>query len=203
MVTFEYLGIPLTHQKITPGDTATALSAYCYRYKCYRLNLDDIDVTITAGEWIMGVTSGAAAVVKYVYQTAATNGTGYVIIDSWNGIAWTNDEETRINTSNVAANVNQAAAIVEATDAEYNLAGMLQYKDMLAKYALVVAYANTALVAFTGATPSNDVEVLIGTPMVANASLALKDHNAIANFKCLDYTVGGGSACIIQVDFCF
>ena len=118
---------------------------------------------------------------------------------SWTGTAWTNDEEIKVAAGATMANVNQAAAIVEATDAEYNLAKMLLYKGWLAKYALVVCYANTALIGFDGGKP--DQTALIGIPLVANASIELRDHNAITNFKCVDYVAA--SASILQVTFCF
>lgn len=201
MYVFEDLGIALTHQKVVPGDTATGLSAYCYKYKVYRLNFDDADSEIAAGDWIIEAGTGARAVgrVLYVSSTAWTNGVGYLLYDSWNGTAWTNDAEIKVAAGATMANVNQPAAVVEATDAEYILADRIQFKRMTAKSALVVVYANTALTSRTGAKP--DQTALIGTPMVANSSILLKSAVEMANFYCIDYT--SGSASIIQVDFSF
>jgi len=201
MIVFEDLGLALTHQKIVPGNTVTGLSAYCYKYKVYRLNFDDADSEIAAGDWLVEAGTGARAVAKalYVTSTAWTNGVGYALIDSWNGTAWTNDAEIKVAAGATMANVNQAAAIVEATDAEYILAGRFEYKGLTAKSALVVCYANTALLGINGGKP--DQTALIGTPMVANSSIMLKTADHMANFKCIDYT--SGSASIIQVDFFF
>ena len=200
-LTFEHFGIPLAHQKVVPGDTITSLSEYCYRYRCYRLNFDDADAEIAVGDWVVeaGVGARAAARVRYVYSTAWTDGTGYLIYDSWNGTAWTNNAEIKVAAGATMANVDQVLPVVEATDAEYDLAGTLVYKGLEAKYALVVCTGNTALISMTGAKP--DQTALIGTPFVANASLALKSFDAIKNFKCVDYA--SGSASILQVDFCF
>ena len=199
MLTYEYLGIPLTHQKVTPGNTITSLSEYCYKYRCFRLNFNDADVEIAVNDWVVGASSGATAKVRYIYSSGWSNGSGYAIIDSWNGTAWTNDEEIKVAAGSTMANVNQAAAIVEATDAEYDSAGVRIYKHLEARTALVVCYANTALIDDTGGKP--DQTALIGTPMVANSSYLMKSYDAIKRFKCVDYTAA--SASILQVKFNF
>lgn len=194
--------VALTHQKIVPGDTATQLSKYCYNYKAYRLNVDDVDVDLAVGSRIVGITSAAVAVVRYASLSATTNGTGYVICDSWNGTAWTNDEEIGLAGSDVAANVNQPKAWREATDEEYALAGRLIYKDSPAKAAQVVVLTNTALVTIDGSKPNQDASTgLAGLPLVANATLELGCYQEIANFYCIDYT--SSSASIVNVTFYF
>uniref|UniRef100_A0A6M3KZK4 Uncharacterized protein n=1 Tax=viral metagenome TaxID=1070528 RepID=A0A6M3KZK4_9ZZZZ len=203
MLNFEFLGLPLTHQKVVPGNTITSLSEYCYKYRIFKLNFDAGTDEIVANDWVVGATSGAVGRVKYISVTSGTwagdNVVGYLLIDSWNGTAWTNNEKIKVAADATMADVNQAAAIVEATDAEYTLAGMLIFKHMLARTALVVCYANTALTDDTGGKP--DQTALIGTPMVANASYLMKSYNAIKNFKAVDYTAA--SASILQVKFCF
>lgn len=199
MINYDYYGLPLTHQKIVPGNTATALSAYCYKYKLYRLNFDDADTTIHVGDWVVGATSGAQAKVRYITADSWTNGSGYALIDSWNGTAWTNDEEIKAAGDATCANVDQAAAIVEASNEEYVLAGVERYRDMVARFALVVCTAQTALVNINGGIP--DQTALIGIPMWANSTLPLQDASEIAAFKVIDYTAG--SASTIQVEFFF
>lgn len=199
MITFEYPGDALTHQKFVPGDTVASLSAYCYKYQLYRLNFTAAAAAIVVGNWVVEEGTSTVGRVRYVTSTNWTGtGVGYVLIDSWNGVAWTND----VNLHVIAADkvvIDQAAAIVEASDAEYALAGMQTYKHMMAKAALVVCYANTALVSITGGDP--DQTNLVGTPMVANSSIMLKDHNAITNFHAINYT--SQTATILQVDFFF
>lgn len=199
MITFDFDGLALTHQRVAPGDTLATLSSGCYTYKCYRLNVDDADTQFYTGAWLEGQSSGAIAKVVYISMSAWTNGTGYVIVDSWNGTAYTDNEELGVAAGTTNANVNQPAAWREATDEEYSLAGRAEYRGLAAKSALVVVYANTALVDWTGGRP--DQTNLIGTPMVANSSVKLKSYNEIANFKCIDYT--SGSASIVQVKFYF
>ncbi len=202
-IVYDYDGIPLCHQKITPGNTITGLSSYCYKYQVYRLNFDDADSEITVGDWIVGVGSGAIGKVVYITSTAWTNGVGYLLYDSWNGTAWTDDEEIQVGAGATMADVNQPAAVVEATDSEYGLASRIQYKHLLARCALVIVYDATAtdaiLMGITGGKP--DQTALIGTPLVASSSIKLKDHNEISSFKCVDYTSGMNS--VVQVDFFF
>lgn len=199
MLNFNYVGIPLTHQKVTPGNTITSLSAYCYKYGLWVLNFDDADAEIVVGDWVVGATSAAAAKVMYVTSTAWTNGVGYALIDSWNGVAWTNDEEIKVAAGATMANVNQAAAIVEATDAQYDSVYRLQWKGMLARFAQVICFANTILCGINGGKP--DQTALIGIPLTAGSGLSLQDNNAIAKFKCVDYVAQ--SAGIAQVEFFF
>jgi hypothetical protein len=199
MLNYDYYGIPLTHQKVTPGNSATGLSAYCYRYKLYRLNFDEADTEIHVGDWIVGATSGAVAKVRYITSTAWTNGVGYALIDSWNGIAWTNDEEIKAAADATCANVNQAAAIVEANDEEYRIAGVAQYRDLVAKFAVVTCTGNTALLNINGGIPNQTA--LIGIPIPADTWFPIQDASEMAAFKVIDYV--SGSASVIQVEFFF
>lgn len=192
MIIFDYLGRPLTHQKITPGNTATALSKYCYQYKRYKLNFDDGDVELTVGSWIVGATSGAVAkIVSVAADTSSwTDNTGYLIVDSWNGTAFQDNEEIKQAGSATAANVN---GLIAEIDTGY------PYRDCMAKAALISVYANTELVCFDGGTP--DQTALIGQPMAAASSIVLSDINAIKAFKTIDYTAS--SAGIVQATFFF
>lgn len=204
-IIFSYDGIALTHQKVVPGDVITALSAYCYKYQVYRLNFDAGTDEIVAGDWITD--AGSPYAKGKVLSVTVTSGdfgagndaAGYILFDSWDGGAWTNNQKIKVAADATMADINQVAAIVEATDAEYASVYRLQYKHLKAKSALVVVYANTALVGITGGKP--DQTARIGTPMIANSSIRLKDHNAISNFYCVDYT--SLSASIVQVDFYF
>lgn len=191
---FDYLGEPKQHQKITPGNTATGFSKNCYRYRRWKLNFDDGDVELTVGSWIVGATSGAVGKIVEVVADSASwnNNTGYVVIDSWNGTAWTDNEEIKQAAQTTAANVNQPSPIREH-QADY------PFRGCMAKAALVSVYANTELVCFDGGTP--DQTALIGQPMAAASSIILQDPKQIENFKALDYTAS--SAGIVQATFFF
>lgn len=198
---FEFDGTPLTRQKVVPGNTITSLSSYCYNYQAWRLNFDDADTQFYEGAWLVGQSSGAVAKVIYVYSSAWTNGSGYAIVDSWNGTAFTDNEEIGVANGTTNANVNQPAIWRIATDEEMDLGANKRsiFRGMSAKSALVVVYANTALSDWTGGRP--DQTALIGTPMVANSSVRLKSYDEIKNFKTVDYTAS--SASISQVLFYF
>ncbi len=194
-----YNGRCLTHWGVLPGNTITSVPAYCYKYSLYVLNFDDADSEIKVGDWITGATSGAIAKVVYVTATAWTNGVGYAYIDSWNGTAWTNDEEIKVAAGATMANVNQAAAIVEATDAQYEAVYRLQYKGKIAQAACITATLNTQLIGISGGKP--DQTALIGTPLKDGMQMWVYDGNDIANIKTVDAVAS--SAGRTQVDFFF
>jgi len=192
MLMFEYLGMPLTHQKIVPGNTATALSHYCYHYERFKLLFTDGDTEIVVGDWLVGASSGAVAKVVSVHPDTSTwtNNTGYLILDSWNGTAFTSTEELMVGAGATMAN---ASGIQTYWPDDY------PYKGMMAKAALICVYAQTALVDISGGTPNQTQ--LSGIPMAAASSMLLKDIGAIRSFKCIDYTAS--SASTVQITFFF
>jgi hypothetical protein len=194
MIVSEYLGEPLQHQKITPGNTATGFNVNCYKYLMWILNIDAGTDELTVGSWIVGASSGAVA--KVLSMTISTgdwgsdNVTGYAICDSWNGTAWTDNEKVKMAADATCADVNGPMKSLEEG---------YPFKGCMAKAALVSAYANTELVCFDGSTP--DQTALVGQPMAAASSIILADINQIRNFKAIDYTAS--SAGIIQATFFF
>ncbi len=197
MIIFDYLGTPLTHQKITPGNTATALSKYCYQYKRFRLDFDAGTDELTVGSWIVGASSGAVAKIVSVSDLSSgswsgDDAVGYLIIDSWNGTAFTDNEKIKQAADATCGDVDLVPTMVEI-DTNY------EWKNKMAKAALISVYANTELVCFDGGTP--DQTALIGQPMAAASSIVLSDINAIKAFKTLDYTAS--SAGIVQATFFF
>jgi len=195
MIIFDYLGEPLQHQKITPGNTATGFSASCYQYKRYRIDFDAGTDELTVGSWIVGASSGAVAKVLELGTLtggswAGDNAEGYVIVDSWNGTAWTDNEKIKQAADATCGDVN---GVIHQLEEGY------PWKGKMAKAALVSVYANTELVCFDGSTP--DQTALIGQPMAAASSIILSDINAIKAFKTIDYTAS--SAGIVQATFFF
>ncbi len=194
MIVFDYLGRALTHQKITPANTITSISANCYNYQRWKLNFDAGTDEMVAGDWIIGALSGAVGKVVSIYDDGTgtwggDNVVGYLIIDSMVG-TWTDNEKLKVAADATMADVNGPAGLLTA---DYD------YKGMQAKAMLINVYANTALCAWDGGKP--DQTALIGQPMTANSSYILTDPNDIRNFKCVDYT--SGSTSIIQLTFYF
>ena len=207
MYPFEYHGRPLTHQYIKPGDTATGLSAYCYKYKLYVLNVDAGTDEMKVGDWIIGATSGAIAKVAKIDITSGTwatdNVAAVMLIDSWNGTAWTNNEKIKDAADATCGDVDQAAAIVEATDAQYDSVYRLMFKDKLAQTARVQVYNATStkgiLYCIDGSTPDQTSD--IGHNLMGFSETWLHDTDEIINFKCLDYTTA--DATLVNVTFYF
>ena len=209
MYPLNYHGRPLTSQKVAPANTVTSLSAYCYKYCLYKLNFDagTADNAIVVGDWVVGAASGAVGKVVYLSAItgswAANTAAGYVLIDSWNGTAWTDGEKIKVAADATMADVNQPAAIVEASDAEYNLAYRLPYKGKLAACAFVKVYDATSthgvLIGIDGGIP--DQTALIGIPMLSGDELWLEDYNSITNFQCVDYTASDASVVYVQFFF--
>lgn len=205
MLNFSYVGLPLTHQKVVPGNVITSLSAYCYKYRLYVLNFDagTAGNAIADDDWVYGVTSLTKARVRKMVLSGGTwagnNAYGYCLIDSWDGTAWTDNEKIQVAADATMADVDQVAAIVEATDAQYDAVGMLPYKHKMARFAQVICYANTALISLTGAKPNQTL--LAGLPLSAGSGISITDCNAITGFRCVDYVAG--TASILQVTFFF
>ena len=161
------------------------------------MNYDAGTDEITAGSWIIGASSAAVARVVSVTLSSGdwvdgNNAAGYLVVDSWTGKAWTDNEKIKQAGDATCADVNQPGAITE------DVSGY-PYKNMMAKAALVSVLTNTELVTFDGSIP--DQTSLIGQPMAAASSIILQDINQIRNFYCIDYTAS--SAGIVQATFFF
>ncbi len=200
MYIFDYRGMPLCHQKIVPGNTATALDVQCYNYSEFTLLADGVDAGSTeagvaAGTWIVGGTSGARAVVVSYTLTAGAWGNASARVTlrlrSLSGVF--------SSTENIASGSNANHLTVRTDETQRPISESYTYKGMYAKYAIVCVITNTALVDIIGGTP--DQTSLIGVPMVANSSIPLKDINQIRQFKIIDYV--SGSASIAQVTYFF
>jgi hypothetical protein len=187
MFTFEDLGIPLTEQKIVPGNTITSIAQDVWLYRRWKLNVDDVDAQIYVGDWLVG-NGGAVAKVVEVSISAWTNGSGYVILDSWNGTAYIDNENVGVAAA-VATQANVDGVLVSLDYTGYPL------KGKMAKAALVTVYDATSthgcLIGISGGKP--DQTLKSGIPMMAGSSIGLRNIEAIKNFKCVDYTASDAS----------
>jgi hypothetical protein len=186
-------GIPLTHQKVVPGNTITSLGAEFYSYTERLLPFTSGGTTtIVVGDWIVGATSTAKAEVVSVTLTSGTwaGGTaaGTFQIRSQHG---TFESENVL----VAAGTNDATIAANSTVAP---PGYMFY-GMSAQSAIVSVEAQTALVSVTGGKP--DQTALVGHQLAAGSSWQLYNRDQIKNFRCVDKTAG--SASTLQVTFFF
>lgn len=198
MYIYDYYGEALTQQKIIPGNTVKSLSPNCYYYKRWKLNFDNGSDEILENDWIVGATSGAVGRVVSITTIggdwgAGNDAYGYMIIDSKVGL-FQDNENIKVGSDSTTAIVNEPI-FGDAQELMYDY----PYRGMIARCAQIGTFDNTALVDWTGAKP--DQTSKIGTYLVANSYLPLKDINGIRNFKCIDLIPG--SASILQIKYFF
>jgi hypothetical protein len=192
-IVFEDLGIPLTHQKIVPGNTATAIGSEFITYTERLLPFTSGGATeIVVGDWIVGATSTAKAEVVGVTLSSGTWGGGTAA-----GTFRIRSQHGTFQSENilVAAGTNDATIAANSTVDP----GGYTFKGMTAKSALVSVYAQTALVDVTGGKP--DQTALTGVPMAAGASWTLRNKDQIRAFKVIDYAAGSASTVQITLFF--
>jgi len=200
---FEDIGEPRTHQKITPGDTAVGSLNTNYYYTEWTVAYTSGGTTqIQVGDWITGATSSAIAKVVAVSLTGGTWAGGdaagvfrLTCCQSSTGAAatWTSGENVKVAGGTNDATITGTPTLAPRSDSNLFPLGIQ------AKSALVVCYANTALIGVDGGNP--DQTALVGTPLVANSSILLKNIKAISNLKAMDYA--SGFASILQIDYFF
>ena len=203
MIVFEDLGIPLTHQKITPGNNILSSLSTMYKYTEWTVSYTSGGTTeIVAGDWIVGATSSAKGRVLSITLASGTWAGGdaagvirFTDAQSSTGAAaaWTSAENIL-----VAAGTDDATLTLLPVEAPASSSYLIP-KGSPAKSVLIVVYANTALTGLTGAKPNQSA--LAGVPMTANSSITLRNYEAIKNFKCIDYTAA--SASIVQITYFF
>ena len=198
MYTFEDIGQALTHQKIVPGDTATGFDKNCYQYWEHFLLLDGVDagsIVPVAGEWIVGQTSGARAIVISPVLTAGAYGNANarvtLRVKSMSG--------TFAATENIGIAANLNAFTIRTGTAARPCPRGYNYEGMEAKAVNIEVQDNVALVAFSGETP--DQTSLIGLSWAPFTQYVVKDPNIIRLMKFIDKV--SGSASSIQAVFHF
>ena len=183
---YEYYGQPLTHQKITPGNTATALSVNCYKYQEWDLPFDSGGThELVAGDWLVGATGAAKCQIISIGTITGAwavtgNAAGTLRVKNYVGTAFVDNEVLNHDGADNAT-VNGLANLADPSYDNYG---------RMAKCALVVVTANTALINLDGGIP--DQSSLVGLPMYASStvqsSIILRDINEIKKFKVIDYT---------------
>lgn len=190
-----YLGIPLQSQKITPGNTATAIAASIYRYTEYTLHIDAGTDAIAAGDVIVGASSGATAIVKTVTIESGAWASDDVVatlrIKSWNGTAFTDNEKLKVGADATCADVDGSTPV--ACNDNYT------FKGMVAKHLLVTTRANTVLMTVDGSTP--DQTYVMGIHIAANGSYVMHDGQEMAQAKFIDAVASSASVDVVVAYF--
>ncbi len=194
----EYFGLAGAHQKIVPGNTATAIDANCLTYREFFLKVDGVDAGSTeptACQWIVGQTSGARAIlVSYVLDAGAWGNANARVTLRLRSMSGTFAAAENIG---IGANLNHLT-VRDPLNINPCPPGYL-YDGMTAKVALIEVYGNTALCDWIGAIP--DQTSLIGIPLASLMSIVLRDTNSINYFKCIDYVAGSASAVQVKLYF--
>lgn len=190
--TIEDYGVPMTSQKIVPGNTITSVSSGGYQYTERSVAYTSGGTTeIVAGDLIVGATSAATAVVVSITLTSGTwaggNAAGVIRV------------KNQIGTF-VSENIKVAGGTDDATIATDTTAISTDYrfKNCLAKTAIIQALAQTALVCFDGSKP--DQTALKGWSVLAGGSLVVLDE-AIQKIKVVDRVAASASTVFIQFYF--
>jgi hypothetical protein len=192
MLTQEYPGIPLTMQRITPGNTLTNIAAGVYKYKEYTIAFDAGTDVFVEGDVFIGASSGAAGIIISVTVTTGTwlgdDVVGVIRFHSWNGIAFTNNEKIKVAADETCGDIDGTTP-TECTD-DY------QFKGWTAKAVLCVAETQTQRLAFGAKLVKPDQTSKYGIPLAANASILITDASAIKNLYVVDGTAGSAGSTV-------
>ena len=188
----EDLGVPMTTQKITPGDVATGISTEIWKYVERTVAYTSGGTTeIKAGDVVVGATSSAYAVVKSLTLTSGTwaggNAAGVLTLCGQVGTFQSENLKVGAGTNECTIGANSTA---KSTD--------YRFKNALAKSAIVTCEDNDQRFAFTGVTPDQTSD--IGHVLAAGNSYTIGNEEAIMRFKTIDKT--SGSAGTVRVT-CF
>jgi hypothetical protein len=181
--TIEDYGIPMTSQKIVPGNTRTAISSGVFQYVertlaftsggTTEVKVGDVicqtGINAIGTSWAAGTAAGTFTVKSQVGTFAA--GAIYVGAGS--------DEAT------IAGN-----SVVVATD--------YRFKNALAKVAVVQAIAQSALITFDGSAP--DQTLLKGWTLHAGEKIVILEE-AIQRIQVVDRVASSASTVYIQCYF--
>lgn len=193
MITREYLGVPLTWQKITPGNTVTTIADGVWRYREMEIGYDSGDYAFVEGNIITGATSGAMGVVISCTVASGTVGggdaAGKIRFHSWNGTNFTDNEKIKVAADSDVGDIDGSVPVPCVDDYDY--------KGQLAKSVLVVAETNTQRVAFSASKILTDQTTALGIPVAATASIIISDINAIKNINVVDAAAGSAGTSII------
>ncbi len=188
--TIEDYGVPLTSQKIVPGNTITSISSGGFQYVERTLAFTSGGTTeIVVGDVICQ--TGINAVVTAISAITGSWGAG--------SAAGTLTIKNQIGTFAAGA-IYVAAGSDEATIAGNStaVATAYRFKNAWAKVAVIQAIAQSALVCFDGSKP--DQTLLKGWTLPAGGTLVVLEE-AIQRIKVVDRVASSASTVFIQYYF--
>jgi hypothetical protein len=190
--TIEDYGIPMTSQKIVPGNTRTAISSGVFQYVERTLAFTSGGTTeVKAGDVICQ--TGINAIVTAI--SALTAGTSWAAGTA----AGTFTVKSQVGTFAAGA-IYVGAGSDEATIAGNSVVVATDYrfKNALAKVAVVQAIAQSALITFDGSAP--DQTLLKGWTLHAGEKIVILEE-AIQRIQVVDRVASSASTVYIQCYF--
>jgi hypothetical protein len=181
----EYLGVPLTSQKIVPGATPTGIDDEVYTYVERTLAYTSGGTTeIQVGDTIVGATSSAVADVVAITLTGGTWGAGSAsgVLTLKNQVGTFQSESIKVGAGTNDATIAGNSTV--RTD-EYS------YKGHNARAVLFQATGQSALVAFDGSNPNQTYKK--GITVTASSFGNITEQVAIRKFRCIDETSGSAT----------
>lgn len=203
MLNLEYLGQPLTQEKITPGNTATALTSGCYNFTEWDLPIDSGGThELLAGDWLVGATgSGRAFIVSVGALASGSWAAGTAVctlrIASLHGTVFVDNEILNHDVSGTATDTATVNGFAIRVPDHYDLRGIV--KGMQARAAIVTVLDNIALIECGGNTP--DQSAKMGIPYEPFERFILSDINEIKNFYVIDYNRNAPTTIHVQYFF--
>jgi hypothetical protein len=179
-------GVPLTHQKIVPGNTVTAIGTNVKSYilKALRYTSGGTYV-MKAGDTIVGATSGATGVIVSRTIDAGTDAGGDAA-----GILILKCQVGTFQSENLNVEGNSNVATIAANSVAY--LGGTAHEGSAAKAMLVTVESNDVQVTFDGTYPSQ-TPGFYGHKLLAGDSLLVFGENAVSGFRCVDRVSGSAS----------
>ena len=185
-LTYAFMGIPKSTQKIVPGDTATKIGANVLAYTQHIITYTSGGTTeLVAGMTVVGATSAATADVVSVTLASGTWGAGTaagtITIRGSVG-TWTSGE-------NIFTDGGSNDATMTGTPATDTT--VYPYKGSTAKAAIVQATGNNGLMTMDGSTPDQTYDK--GHLMPANTAFQLIGPETLRNLTFIDAVSGNAS----------
>jgi len=192
-LTMEYNFRALTGQRITPGNTATAIGTNIIKYVEHKLHIDSGGTTaIVAGNRILGATSGASAMVLEV---------GTLESGSWAGgdaVCWlklcsvvgTFQNNEHITVEGVADAADADGTTIELLPAEYVRP---EFRGMTARKLIVQAEDNNQRISWNGFLPTQVSKM--GLLLEKGYSVTLTDAADMKACYVIDAVAGSAGSC--------
>lgn len=184
-------GEPLTHQKIVPGNTATAINAATYEIKGDRkiAYTGAGTVVMAVGNTITGATSAATAIIAARTIETGTDGAGTAA-----GVLYLTNQTGTFEAENLNIGTDLNVATIAEDSAKVS-------KGLSAKAMLVTVESYSANITIDGTVPTQTGGTNRGHALIVGTMYMIENPNAVRAFKCIDATASSASTVKITCFF--